>query len=203
EQQDRRDEEFLPASVERIRDARRKQRDEDRTCDAGQDAETHGTVTARDPARRRKNHTDNQASFENFAENDDECGKHWPSLHYDVTLGGVFVIFAVEDVRTGGERLHTDHSIAVSSDDFLDAEILALEFFSRSIEVLDRQLDVLCSRKLQRRGLEFVILDRDFNDHFVGGCSAADQTVRANDRKDRGEERGDSGTEKGNRTAVR
>ena len=75
-----------------------------------------------------------------------------------------------EGIAARFERPHMDNALAADGNDLLKMQIAAFEFGNDRIEILDTYSDGLTGWRMQLRGLEAVILDRD-REH--GGVSCA------------------------------
>ena len=88
---------------------------------AGADADRDPAAAAGNAARRRHHDADDQAGFDDFAKDDDECAEH--DLFRDHhALGGGFVKFADERIAAGLERADAHHALRFAGDHFLDLQ---------------------------------------------------------------------------------
>ena len=88
---------------------------------------------------------------------------------HQITLGRFHIEFAEEVVPSWLQRTDKDHRLAAPGDDFLAVEIETLEFLGGEIEIFHQQLDLGGGGNRYLRGLEFMVLDKNFEHRCFGG----------------------------------
>src|SRR5689334_8143641 len=105
-------------------------------------------------------------------------------LHNQLTLSGLWIEFAKERIRTRLERAHVQSDLAAARNHLLPLQVVTLELLGGGVRILHDQLELLPSRRLDGRGLELVVLDREANHQVLlpgrSDCQQGDRSYECN-----------------------
>ncbi len=109
-------EQLLARALECVGDDAGKHRDDAGAEDAAADTDRYPTAATGDAARCRHHDADDEAGFNHFAKDNDECAEH-DLFRDDHALGGGLMIFANEGIPAGLQRPDANNTLRFSCHD--------------------------------------------------------------------------------------